>query len=263
MIESNPYASFARWPLARCLALLLAAPGRPWPSHASPGSWSSAPACPTPATRSLSSATRGRPRLHAESAPDSHGARTPRAAIISATARRGWSSTRGRLGWVAASGRPWQRPTPDATNFAVGAARAYDDGVNFNLTRQVDTFLLRSGGVASPHALFVIEMGGNDIRDAFLLYATGGNGAPVLAAGAWIDCREHPEVVCGRGEGFPGLGRAERGADAGDSLARTSRPGSGGHRVARIQRRPLRCSSPSWRPLCPASVSPGSTRINS
>jgi phospholipase/lecithinase/hemolysin len=68
-----------------------------------------------------------------------------------------------------------------ATNFAVGAARAYDDGVNFNLTRQVDTFLLGSGGVASPHALFVVEMGGNDIRDAFQLYATGGNGAPVLA----------------------------------------------------------------------------------
>ena len=37
-------------------------------------------------------------------------------------------------------------PGSRATNFAVGAARAYDDGVNFNLTRQVDTFLLRSGG---------------------------------------------------------------------------------------------------------------------
>ena len=34
--------------------------------------------------------------------------------------------------------------------------------------------------MASPDALFVIEMGGNDIRDAFQLYATGGNGAPVL-----------------------------------------------------------------------------------
>ena len=68
-----------------------------------------------------------------------------------------------------------------ATNFAVGAARAYDDGVNFNLTRQVDTFLQRTSGVASPDALVVIEMGGNDIRDAFQLYATGGNGAPVLA----------------------------------------------------------------------------------
>src|SRR5689334_9191725 len=68
------------------------------------------------------------------------------------------------------------------TNFAVGAARAYSDGINFNLTRQVDTFLLRSGGVASSQALYVIEMGSNDIRDSFQLYAGGGNGGPVLQA---------------------------------------------------------------------------------
>ena len=67
-----------------------------------------------------------------------------------------------------------------ATNFAVGAARAYNDGVNFNLTRQVGTFLERSGGVAAPDALYVIEMGSNDIRDAFQIYATGGNGGPVV-----------------------------------------------------------------------------------
>jgi phospholipase/lecithinase/hemolysin len=72
---------------------------------------------------------------------------------------------------------------PRATNFAVGAARAYDDGVNFNLSRQVDTFLARSGGIASPQDLFVIEMGSNDVRDAFQLYATGGNGGPILASG--------------------------------------------------------------------------------
>jgi phospholipase/lecithinase/hemolysin len=71
---------------------------------------------------------------------------------------------------------------PEATNFAVGAARSYNDGVNFNLTRQVDTFLLRSGGVASPQALYVIEMGSNDIRDSFQIYAGGGNGGPVLQA---------------------------------------------------------------------------------
>ena len=69
-----------------------------------------------------------------------------------------------------------------ATNFAVGAARAYDDGLNFNLTRQVDTFLQRSGGVASAQALYVIEMGSNDIRDAFVVYAGGGNGGPILGA---------------------------------------------------------------------------------
>jgi len=69
-----------------------------------------------------------------------------------------------------------------ATNFAVGAARAYEDGLNFNLTRQVDTFLLRAGGVADPQALYVIEMGSNDIRDGFQVYAGGGNGGPILQA---------------------------------------------------------------------------------
>ena len=71
---------------------------------------------------------------------------------------------------------------PSATNFAVGAARAYEDGINFNLSRQVDTFLLRVGGAASPQSLYVIEMGSNDIRDSFQLYAGGGDGGPVLGA---------------------------------------------------------------------------------
>jgi phospholipase/lecithinase/hemolysin len=71
---------------------------------------------------------------------------------------------------------------PAVTNFAVGAARSYDDGINFNLTRQVNTFLERTGGVAASQALYVIEMGGNDIRDAFQLYSLGGRGDLILAA---------------------------------------------------------------------------------
>jgi phospholipase/lecithinase/hemolysin len=70
---------------------------------------------------------------------------------------------------------------PNASNYAVGAARAYEDGVNVNLTRQVDTFLERSRTVASVQELYVIEMGGNDIRDAFSVYASGGDGGPILA----------------------------------------------------------------------------------
>ncbi len=69
---------------------------------------------------------------------------------------------------------------PQATNYAVGAARAYDDGINFNLTRQVDTFLQRSGGVASAQALYVIEMGSNDIRDASRSMQPAGDGGPIL-----------------------------------------------------------------------------------
>lgn len=69
-----------------------------------------------------------------------------------------------------------------ANNYAVGAARAYDDGVNFDLTRQVDAFLQRAGGVGPSTALYVIEMGGNDIRDALQVYANGGDGGPILQA---------------------------------------------------------------------------------
>jgi phospholipase/lecithinase/hemolysin len=70
---------------------------------------------------------------------------------------------------------------PGPTNYAVGGARAYNDGVNFNLTRQVDTFLEHSRNAASFRSLYVIEMGSNDIRDAFAVYAAGGDGAPILA----------------------------------------------------------------------------------
>jgi len=65
---------------------------------------------------------------------------------------------------------------PAATNYAVGAARAYEDGRNFNLTRQVDLFLARHGGVAPPQALYAIEIGSNDVRDAVAAFGAGGDG---------------------------------------------------------------------------------------
>jgi phospholipase/lecithinase/hemolysin len=67
-----------------------------------------------------------------------------------------------------------------ATNYAVGAARARDDGVNANLPLQVGTFLLQYSGVAPSDGLYVIEMGGNDVRDAFVAFASGGDGNAVL-----------------------------------------------------------------------------------
>ncbi|MEO7791757.1 MAG: SGNH/GDSL hydrolase family protein, partial [Vicinamibacterales bacterium] len=65
----------------------------------------------------------------------------------------------------------------DATNFAVGAARAREDGVNVNLPAQVEAFLTQAGGVAPSDRLYVIEMGGNDIRDALVAYVGGGGNA--------------------------------------------------------------------------------------
>jgi phospholipase/lecithinase/hemolysin len=70
--------------------------------------------------------------------------------------------------------------SPKATNFAVGGARAYEDGININLGAQVGTFLQQSGGGAASDALYTIEIGGNDIRDALAAFAGGGNGTGVL-----------------------------------------------------------------------------------
>jgi phospholipase/lecithinase/hemolysin len=55
-----------------------------------------------------------------------------------------------------------------ATNYAVGGARATDDGNNVNMADQVAVFLKDFGGLAPSYALYVIDFGGNDVRDALL-----------------------------------------------------------------------------------------------
>ena len=69
---------------------------------------------------------------------------------------------------------------PYATNYAVGAARAREDGKNLNLPAQVDAFLQQFDGTAPGDALYAIEMGSNDVRDALVVFANGGNGAVVI-----------------------------------------------------------------------------------
>src|SRR5690606_29453553 len=87
-----------------------------------------------------------------------------------------WVEQFARSRGLAGSVRPaFQGASAVATNFAVAAARAYDDGMNVNLSAQVDAFLASTAGVASPTALYVIEMGGNDVRDALVAYPTGGH----------------------------------------------------------------------------------------
>jgi phospholipase/lecithinase/hemolysin len=88
-----------------------------------------------------------------------------------------FAQQRGLTGSVNAA---YRASAPGATNYAVGAARAYDDWLNVNLTAQVDAYLIDAGGVASENALFVIEMGGNDVRDALVTFAAGGNGSLIL-----------------------------------------------------------------------------------
>ena len=86
-----------------------------------------------------------------------------------------WVEQLARALGLAGSVRPaYASSSPGATNYAVGAARAYDDGQNVNLSDQVQAFLSDFGGQAPADALYVIEMGGNDIRDALVAYQTGG-----------------------------------------------------------------------------------------
>ncbi len=56
----------------------------------------------------------------------------------------------------------------EASNYAVGAARAREDGVNLNLPAQVAAFMDDVGTVAPSEALYVIDIGGNDVRDAVI-----------------------------------------------------------------------------------------------
>lgn len=55
-----------------------------------------------------------------------------------------------------------------ATNYAVGGARARADGLNLNLPDQVGIFLSDVGAAAPADALYVIDIGANDVRDALL-----------------------------------------------------------------------------------------------
>ena len=96
-----------------------------------------------------------------------------------------WIEQYARSLGLAGSVRPALAGAGDATNYAVGAARAHEDGLNFNLPAQVDAFLQQAGGVADSDALYTIEMGGNDIRDALLAYPNG-SGAILQAANVSI-----------------------------------------------------------------------------
>jgi phospholipase/lecithinase/hemolysin len=86
----------------------------------------------------------------------------------------------GPLG-LAGDARPaFQGPGTEATNYAVGGARAREDGINANLSFQVNTFLSDFNGTAPSDGLYVIEMGSNDVRDALAVFASGGDGSPIL-----------------------------------------------------------------------------------
>jgi phospholipase/lecithinase/hemolysin len=86
-----------------------------------------------------------------------------------------WIEQLGRAMGLAASVRPAYRSEgAKATNYAVGSARAREAGETVDLGEQVAAFLADHAGVAPSDALYVIEMGSSDVRDAIVAYQTGG-----------------------------------------------------------------------------------------
>ncbi|MBU0908155.1 MAG: SGNH/GDSL hydrolase family protein [Proteobacteria bacterium] len=84
-----------------------------------------------------------------------------------------WVEQYARSVGLAGSTRPAFLTTDGpAANFAVGGARAREDGINMNLSSQVQAFLGRFPD-APANALYVVEMGSNDIRDALVVDPTG------------------------------------------------------------------------------------------
>ncbi len=94
-----------------------------------------------------------------------------------------WVEQFARPSGLAGSVRPaFQGAGVKASNYAVGGARAYDDGINVDLGAQVNAFLTDAGGKAPSDALYVVEFGGNDVRDALAALASGGDPATIIGA---------------------------------------------------------------------------------
>ena len=96
-----------------------------------------------------------------------------------------WIEQLGRSLGLSRSVRPaFQGSNPFAMNFAVATARARDDGENPSLSLLVETFLQKTGGVAPADALYVIQIGGNDLRDAIEAALNLQNPLPILQEAA-------------------------------------------------------------------------------
>jgi outer membrane lipase/esterase len=85
-----------------------------------------------------------------------------------------------QIGLAASANPAFRGESSQATNYAVGGARARDTASPIDLPDQVTAFL--DGVYSAPEAaLYVIEMGGNDLRDALELFAQTGNQAAAFA----------------------------------------------------------------------------------
>jgi phospholipase/lecithinase/hemolysin len=88
-----------------------------------------------------------------------------------------WVEQLARSLGMAASAKPaLANESRKAANYAVGGARANDTAHPFDLGEQTAAFLADRGGAAPSSALYVVEMGGNDIRDAIAAFVGAGGG---------------------------------------------------------------------------------------
>ncbi|OGW45052.1 MAG: GDSL family lipase [Nitrospirae bacterium GWC2_57_9] len=72
----------------------------------------------------------------------------------------------------------------EASNYAVGRARAREDAGTagfINLPAQVSAFLSDHSGTAPADALYVVEIGSNDLKDALESFAAGRDGGAIIA----------------------------------------------------------------------------------
>ena len=94
-----------------------------------------------------------------------------------------WIEQLGRSIGLGGSVQPALRTKgPQGTNYAIGASRAIPTPGNASLALQVNLFLSDFKGVAPPDALYVIEMGANDVNDALVAFSEGQDGFAILAA---------------------------------------------------------------------------------
>ena len=129
------------------------------------------------------------------STPPSYSFSDPAALLVpdKAYARGGHHFTNGAT-WIeqlarpmglAGSARPVLLSSGGGTNFAVGGARSAPDSSGVDLSSQVQAFLAAASGHQAPaDALYVVEIGGNDVRDALIVASSGGDPTSILNAAA-------------------------------------------------------------------------------
>ena len=74
--------------------------------------------------------------------------------------------------------------SPHAMNFAAATTRARTTLTSPGFALLVGAFLQKTGADAPSDALYAIELGGHDVRDALNVALGGGNPLPILQAGA-------------------------------------------------------------------------------